>query len=152
MHVDATPKRMPSKVKEEHLPEEHLCSAEAHFHKGLRQFQLLHDEHGNPQKDKFRLGKEQVLEGMLRLGEVFGSNDRWNQVEAWTFQNFQTVRKHNISLGCPDIVLVFFRSFGDEYGVCGFIFSFLFGSSNNRPKSIAIFPESLISHFGIWNI
>ena len=111
MHVDATPKRMPSKVKEEHLPEEHLCSAEAHFYKGLRQFQLLHDEHGNPQKDKFRLGKEQVLEGMLRLGEVFGSNDRWNQVEAWTFQNFQTVRKHNISPGCPDIVLVFVAIF-----------------------------------------
>ena len=72
MHVDATPKRMPSKVKEEHLPEEHLCSAEAHFHEGLRKFQLLHDEHGNPQKEKFRWGKEQVLEGMLRLGEAFG--------------------------------------------------------------------------------
>ena len=45
--------------------------------------------------------------------------------------------------------LVFFKYFGDKYGVRGSRFGDLFGRSKNIPKSIAIDEESLISHLGI---
>ena len=48
------------------------------------------------------------------------------------------------------IFLVFFEYFGDTYGVYVSIKSEHFGSSRNHLTSIAIGPESLISHFGIF--
>ena len=49
----------------------------------------------------------------------------------------------------PHICLVCLKYVGTKYEIDGSRFGERFGSSKNDPKSIAIGPESLISHLGI---
>ena len=57
--------------------------------------------------------------------------------------------ENNIFKDVPIIFLYFFKYFCDKYGVRGSRFSWFFGNSTNRSKSIAICPGVKISHLGI---
>ena len=71
--------------------------------------------------------------------------------------NFRKISKHvesqidinNISQDDSIFVLHFLKLFGNNWEVSGSRFWQNFRSSRNHPKSIGIWPGTLISHFGI---
>ena len=87
----------------------------------------------------------------------FKNSNIWKyNIEKLRYKNLPAISKikiiryeHNIFKYVPNSFLYLLKYFGDEYGLRGSRFSYIFGRSKNVRKVIGIDQEPLISHFGI---